>query len=51
MRIICVEFEQGHMTAKEAWRAMSEMVPKVGAEHAKMVERALPEAEDVCTAT
>jgi hypothetical protein len=45
MCILCVEFEKGRMTAKEARRALGEMVPKVGAEHAKEVERVLREAE------
>jgi hypothetical protein len=44
--IICVEFEKGRMTAKEARRALGEMVTKVGAEHAEEVERALREAEE-----
>jgi hypothetical protein len=33
--IICVEFEKGRMTAKEARRALGEMVPKVGARDAE----------------
>ena len=33
------------MTAKEARRALGEMVPKVGARHAEEVERTLREAE------
>ena len=33
------------MTAKEARRALGEMVPKVGARHAEEVERAVREAE------
>jgi hypothetical protein len=41
VRIICVEFEKGRTTAKEARRALGEMVPKVGAKHAEEVERAL----------
>jgi len=49
--IICVEFEQGRMTAKEARRALGEMVPKVGAQHAEKVERTLREAEERATAT
>ena len=43
--IICVEFEKGHMTAKEARRALGEMVAKVGAEHGVEVERMLRDAE------
>jgi polyhydroxyalkanoate synthesis regulator phasin len=43
--IICVELEKGRMTAKEARRALGEMVPKIGAQHAEEVERALREAE------
>jgi hypothetical protein len=46
--IICVEFEKGRMTAKEARRALGEMVPKVGAQHA---ERALREAEEKAAAS
>ncbi len=34
------------MTAKEARRALGEMVPKVGAEHGQEVERVLREAEE-----
>src|SRR5271168_5363488 len=45
--IICVEFEKGRMTAKEARRALGEMVPKVGAEHAEEVEHVVREAEAV----
>ncbi|MGO8994895.1 MAG: hypothetical protein ACLQVI_16390 [Polyangiaceae bacterium] len=43
--IICVEFEKGKMTAKEARRALGEMVPRVGAEHAAEVDRMLGDAE------
>ncbi len=43
--LICVEFEKGRMTAKEARRALGEMVPKIGAEHAEKVERRLRESE------
>jgi len=39
------------MTAKEARRALGEMVPKVGAEHAAEVERTLREAEEKAPAT
>jgi hypothetical protein len=49
--IICVEFEKGRMTAKEARRALGEMVPKVGAQHAEEVERALREAEEKAAAS
>jgi polyhydroxyalkanoate synthesis regulator phasin len=45
MCIICVEFEKGRMTAKEARRALGEMVSKVGAKHAQEIERSLREAE------
>jgi hypothetical protein len=41
-----VEFEKGRMTAKEARRALGEMVAKVGATHAEEVERTLREAEE-----
>jgi len=34
------------MTAKEARRALGEMVQDVGAEHAETVERTLREAEE-----
>jgi hypothetical protein len=44
--IICVEFEKGRMTAKEARRALGEMVPKVGAEHGEEVERVIRETEE-----
>ncbi len=45
MCIICVDFEKGTMTAKEARRALGEMVPKVGAKHAAEVDEALRKAE------
>ena len=51
MCIICVEFEKGRMTAKEARRALGEMVPKVGAEHSEEVERVLRRAEEKGAAT
>ena len=38
------------MTAKEARRALGEMVQKVGATHAKEVERTLREAEEAAAA-
>lgn len=44
--IICLDFEKGRMTAKEARRALGEMVPKVGAKHAEELERTLREAEE-----
>jgi polyhydroxyalkanoate synthesis regulator phasin len=44
--LICVEFDKGNMTAKEARRALGEMVSKVGPEHAEQVEQRLREAED-----
>lgn len=49
--IICLDFEKGRMTAKEARRALGEMVPKVGAAHAAEVERALREAEEAAAAS
>ena len=48
--IICVDFEKGRMTAKEARRALGEMVQKVGAKHAEVVERTLREAEEAAAA-
>jgi hypothetical protein len=45
MCAICVELEKGRMTAREARRALGEMVPKIGAKHAEEVERTLREAE------
>jgi hypothetical protein len=45
MCIICVELEKGRMTAKEARRALGEMVPKIGLAHAKEVERAVAAAD------
>jgi hypothetical protein len=39
------------LTAKEARRALGEMVPKVGAKHAEEVERTLREAEAVAAGT
>jgi hypothetical protein len=47
MCIICVDFEKGRMTTKEARRALGEMVAKVGVEHAERVERTLTEAEEL----
>ncbi len=34
------------MTTQEARRALGEMVPKIGPEHAEEVERALREADE-----
>ena len=48
---ICVEFEKGRMTAKEARRALGEMLLKVGARHAEEVERTLREAEAAAAGT
>jgi polyhydroxyalkanoate synthesis regulator phasin len=45
MCIICVELEKGRMTAKEARRALGEMVRDIGSRHAEEVERAVSEAE------
>ncbi len=39
------------MTAKEARRALGEMVEKVGAEHAEKVERTLREPDEKAPAT
>jgi len=49
--IICVDFEKGRMTAKEARRALGEMAPKIGAKHAEEVERVLREAEQPAATT
>ena len=46
MCIICVDLAKGNLTAKEARRALGEMVSKVGAEHVAEVERAIREAEE-----
>ena len=51
MCIICVEFEKGRMTVKEARRALGEMVPKVDSGHAEEVESALRKAEAAAGAT
>jgi len=48
--IICLDFEKGRMTAKEARRALGEMVAKVGPGHAEEVERTLREAEEAAAA-
>jgi hypothetical protein len=45
MCIICLEFEKGRMSIKEARRALGEMVPKIGDRHGEEVERTLREAE------
>ena len=47
---ICVELEKGRMTAREARRALGEMVPEVGARHAEEIERTLREAEAAAAA-
>jgi hypothetical protein len=45
-----LDFEKGRMTAKEARRALGEMVAKVGARHAEEVERTLREADEAAGA-
>jgi hypothetical protein len=44
--IICLDFQKGLMTAREARRALGEMVPKIGAKHAEEVERLVRDAEN-----
>ena len=46
MCIICLDFEKGRMTSKEARRALSEMVTKLDAKHVRDLERSLSEAEE-----
>ena len=45
MCIICVDFEKGRMTSKEARRALGEMVVKLDPKHAQEVERTLRDAD------
>jgi hypothetical protein len=45
MCLICVDFEKGKLTTKEARRALGEMAEKIGPEHVAEVEQKLAEAE------
>ena len=45
MCIICLDFQKGRLTSKEARRALGEMTVKIGREHAAEVERAITQAE------
>jgi len=45
MCLICVDFERGRLTAKEARRALGEMVETLDAEHVAEIEAALDEAD------
>ncbi len=46
MCLICVEFEKGKLTAKEARRALSEMVTKLEPDHVALVEKLLQAAAE-----
>ena len=46
MCLICVEFDKGRMTLREARRALPEMSVKVGPEHAAEVKARLDAIEE-----
>ncbi|HEU4583371.1 MAG TPA: hypothetical protein VFS67_34170 [Polyangiaceae bacterium] len=46
MCLICIDFARGALKLREARRALGEMREKVGAEHAREVERLLDEAQE-----
>lgn len=46
MCLICIDFARGALKLREARRALGEMREKLGAEHAKEVERLLDEADE-----
>jgi hypothetical protein len=46
MCIICLDFEKGRLTTKEARRALGEMVVKLDKKHVAEVEAILKRAED-----
>ena len=45
MCLICIDFDRGALKPKEARRALGEMREKVGAAHAKEVEKKIEQAE------
>ncbi len=45
MCLICVDFEKGKLTTKEARRALGEMAETLGPDHVAEVEQKLDEAE------
>jgi len=46
MCLICIDFARGALKLREARRALGEMREKVGAGHAREVERMLDEAQE-----
>jgi hypothetical protein len=46
MCLICIDFARGALKLREARRALGEMRKKVGAEHAREVERLLDGAQE-----
>lgn len=51
MCLICIDFARGALKLREARHALGEMREKVGAEHAREVERMLDDAEEEAPAT
>lgn len=45
MCIICLDFQKGRLTSKEARRALGEMAVKLDKSHIEEVERAIAKAE------
>jgi hypothetical protein len=45
MCIICIDFDRGTLTAKEARRALGEMTPKIDKAHLREVDAKIREAE------
>ncbi len=45
MCIICIDFDRGTLTAKEARRPLGEMTPKIDRAHLKEVDAKIREAE------
>ena len=45
MCLICIDFDRGRLTSKEARRALGEMVVKLEPSHIAEVEKKLAEAE------
>ncbi len=45
MCLICLDFEKGKLTTREARRALGEMAPQLEPDHLREVESLLEEAE------
>lgn len=45
MCLICIDFDRGALTAREARRALTEMVTKLDPEHVQEVEEKLARAD------